>query len=104
MSSLCGHCSQSRSLVCTTKIFCTFCFNDGVFSTLPSVVLGGNRTSLSVARVAQVSLGDFRRGWEQMGTKAEVLEKFALGFKKLDEAVAAVEDFLGMQTCDGTGR
>lgn len=39
-----------------------------------------------------------------MGSKAEVLEKFALGFKKLDEAVAAVEDFLGMQTCDGTGR
>lgn len=39
-----------------------------------------------------------------MGTKAEVLEKFALGFKRLDEAVAAVEDFLGMQTCDGTGR
>lgn len=54
--------------------------------------------------VAQVSLGDFRRGWEQMGTKAEVLEKFALGFKRLEEAVAAVEDFLGMQTCDGTGR
>ncbi|CAM9245016.1 unnamed protein product, partial [Sphacelaria rigidula] len=52
---------------------------------------------------ACVSLGDFRRGWEQMGSKAEVLEKFALGFKKLDEAVAAVEDFLGMQTCDGTG-
>lgn len=53
--------------------------------------------------MAKVSLGDFRRGWEQMGSKAEVLEKFALGFKKLDEAVAAVEDFLGMQTCDGTG-
>lgn len=39
-----------------------------------------------------------------MGSKAEVLEKFALGFKKLGEAVAAVEDFLGMQACDGTGR
>ena len=51
-----------------------------------------------------MSLGDFRRGWEQMGTKAEVLEKFALGFKRIEEAVAAVEDFLGMQTCDGTGR
>lgn len=52
----------------------------------------------------QVSLGDFRRGWEQMGPDGEVLEKFALGFKRLEEAVAAVEDFLGMQTCDGTGR
>lgn len=39
-----------------------------------------------------------------MGAEAEVLEKFALGFKRLQEAVAAVEDFLGMQTCDGTGR
>ncbi|CAM9383224.1 unnamed protein product, partial [Ectocarpus sp. 8 AP-2014] len=53
--------------------------------------------------MAKVSLGDFRRGWEQMGAEAEVLEKFALGFKRLQEAVAAVEDFLGMQTCDGTG-
>eukprot|EP00752_Nemacystus_decipiens_P002202 g2095.t1 len=53
--------------------------------------------------MAKVSLGDFRRGWEQMGAEAEVLEKFALGFKGLQEAVAAVEDFLGMQTCDGTG-
>lgn len=51
-----------------------------------------------------MSLGDFRRGWEQMGAEGEVLEKFALGFKRLQEAVAAVEDFLGMQTCDGTGR
>lgn len=39
-----------------------------------------------------------------MGAEGEVLEKFALGFKRLQEAVAAVEDFLGMQTCDGTGR
>lgn len=51
-----------------------------------------------------MSLGDFRRGWEQMGAGGEVLEKFALGFKRLQDAVAAVEDFLGMQTCDGTGR
>lgn len=56
------------------------------------------------SRGVQVSLGDFRRGWEQMGNKAEVLERFALGFKKLAEAVAAVEEFLGMQACDGTGK
>ena len=39
-----------------------------------------------------------------MGARAEVLEKFALGFKKIEEAATDVEDFLGMQACDGTGR
>jgi coatomer protein complex subunit gamma len=53
--------------------------------------------------MAKVSLGDFRRSWEQMGTEGEVLEKFALQFKRLEEAVAAVVDFLGMQPADGTG-
>ncbi len=47
--------------------------------------------------------GDFKRAWEQVGTEGEVLEKFALQFKKLDEAVAAVVEFLGMQPVDGTG-
>lgn len=51
-----------------------------------------------------MSLGDFRRGWEQMGAGAEVLEKFGLGFKRIEEAATDVEDFLGMQACDGTGR
>jgi coatomer protein complex subunit gamma len=40
-------------------------------------------------------LGDFRRSWEEMGNAGEVLEKFALQFKKLEDAVAAVIDFLG---------
>uniref|UniRef100_A0A6U1MSQ3 Coatomer subunit gamma n=1 Tax=Fibrocapsa japonica TaxID=94617 RepID=A0A6U1MSQ3_9STRA len=58
---------------------------------------------LSVAdHMAKVSLGDFRRSWENMGNAAEVMEKFALQFKKLEEAVAGVIDFLGMQACDGT--
>ena len=39
-----------------------------------------------------------------MGAGAEVLEKFALGFKRIEEAATDVEDFLGMQSCDGTGR
>lgn len=39
-----------------------------------------------------------------MGAGAEVLEKFALGFKRIEEAATDVEDFLGMQACDGTGR
>lgn len=53
--------------------------------------------------MAKVSIGDFRKAWDQMGTDGEVLEKFALQFKKLDEAVAAVVNFLGMQAVEGTG-
>lgn len=54
--------------------------------------------------MAKVSVPDFRQGWEQVGNTNEVLEKFALQFKKQDDAVAAVIDFLGMQPCDGTGQ
>lgn len=53
--------------------------------------------------MAKVSVGDFRKAWETVGNENEVLEKFALQFKKMDDAVAAVIDFLGMQPCDGTG-
>ena len=53
--------------------------------------------------MAKVSVPDFRKAWETMGNAGEVLEKYALQFKKLDDAVAAVIDFLGMQPCDGTG-
>mmetsp|Transcript_25594 Transcript_25594/g.54383 ORF Transcript_25594/g.54383 Transcript_25594/m.54383 type:complete len:964 (+) Transcript_25594:163-3054(+) len=53
--------------------------------------------------MAKVSVPDFRQGWEAVGNANEVLEKFALQFKKQDDAVAAVIDFLGMQPCDGTG-
>ena len=53
--------------------------------------------------MAKVSLGDFRRSWDQIGTDGEVLEKFALQFRKLEEAVAAIIEFLGMQPVDGTG-
>lgn len=52
--------------------------------------------------MAKVSVGDFRRSWEQMGNDNEVLEKFALQFKKLDTAVFSIIDLLGMQACDGT--
>jgi len=52
--------------------------------------------------MAKVSVGDFRRSWEQIGNEGEVLEKYALQFKKLGDAVSAVVDFLGMQPCDGT--
>ena len=53
--------------------------------------------------MAKVTVPDFRQGWEVIGSGNEVLEKFALQFKKMDEAVAAIVNFLGMQPCDGTG-
>eukprot|EP00540_Astrosyne_radiata_P020178 CAMPEP_0116861380 /NCGR_PEP_ID=MMETSP0418-20121206/22989_1 /TAXON_ID=1158023 /ORGANISM="Astrosyne radiata, Strain 13vi08-1A" /LENGTH=579 /DNA_ID=CAMNT_0004495993 /DNA_START=77 /DNA_END=1816 /DNA_ORIENTATION=+ len=52
--------------------------------------------------MAKVSVPDFRKSWESMGNDNEVLEKFALQFQKMEDAVAAVIDFLGMQPCDGT--
>lgn len=53
--------------------------------------------------MAKMTYPDFRRLWEQTGSGGEVLEKFALQFKKLSDAVTAVVDFLGMQPCDNTG-
>lgn len=52
--------------------------------------------------MAKVSVPDFRKAWETIGNDYEVLEKFALQFKRLEDAVTAVIDFLGMQPCDGT--
>jgi len=52
--------------------------------------------------MAKVPVGDFRKAWEGMGNGNEVLEKFSLQFKKQEDAVAAVIDFLGMSPCDGT--
>lgn len=54
--------------------------------------------------MAKVTVPDFRKGWETVGNGNEVLEKFALQFKKMDEAVTAIVNFLGMQPCDGTGK
>merc|ERR1711862_416760 len=45
--------------------------------------------------MAKVPVGDFRKSWETMGNGNEVLEKFSLQFKKLEDAVTAVIDFLG---------
>lgn len=53
--------------------------------------------------MAKVSVPDFRKAWENVGNENEVMEKFALQFKKMEDAVSAVIDFLGMQPCDGTG-
>ena len=52
--------------------------------------------------MAKVSVPDFRKAWDVVGNDNEVLEKFALQFKKLEDAVSAVIDLLGMQPCDGT--
>lgn len=53
--------------------------------------------------MAKVQVTDFRRTWESVPQEGEVLEKFVLQFKKMEEAVNAVIDFLGMQPVDGTG-
>merc|ERR1712194_618252 len=53
--------------------------------------------------MAKVTVPDFRKAWETHGNTNEVLEKFALQFKQMEDAVAAVVNFLGMQPCDGTG-
>lgn len=52
--------------------------------------------------MAKVSVPDFRKAWEAIGNENEVLEKFALQFKRVEDAVTAVIDFLGMLACDGT--
>jgi coatomer protein complex subunit gamma len=52
--------------------------------------------------MAKVTVPDFRKAWETVGNANEVLEKFALQFKKMEDAVSGVIDFLGMQPCDGT--
>jgi coatomer protein complex subunit gamma len=53
--------------------------------------------------IAKVPVGDFRSSWEQMGSDGEVLQKFALQYTRLDEALAAVVSFMAMQPADGTG-
>ena len=53
--------------------------------------------------MAKVTVPDFKKAWQTVGDTNEVLEKFALQFKTLEEAVTAVVAFLGMQPCDGTG-
>lgn len=53
--------------------------------------------------MAKVSVPDFRKAWETMGNDNEVLEKFALSYKSLEDASKAVLDLLGLQALDGTG-
>lgn len=53
--------------------------------------------------MAKVTVPDFRKSWEDIGSTSETLEKYALSFKSLEEAVSAVINLLGMQPCDGTG-
>jgi len=45
---------------------------------------------------------DFRKSWEGIGNKYEVLQKFALQERSLEGAVKAIVDCMGMSTCDGT--
>lgn len=67
------------------------------------LTLGAQNLELNTSDfIAKVSLGDFRMSWDSLGNDNEVLQKFSLQFKKLEDAVVAVIDFFGMQACDGT--
>ena len=46
--------------------------------------------------IAKVNVGDFRRSWEQLGNTCEVLQKFALSFRSVEEATENVIKFFGM--------
>jgi coatomer subunit gamma len=52
--------------------------------------------------MAKVTVPDFRKVWEVVGNENEVLEKYALQFKSIEDAVASIINKLGMQPCDGT--
>merc|ERR1712038_1159883 len=54
--------------------------------------------------MAKISVPDFRNAWDTMGNTNEIVEKFALSHKKIEDALDAVLKYLGMQTCDGTGK
>ncbi len=53
--------------------------------------------------MAKVTVPDFRQAWENVGNTNEVLEKYALQFKNLEDAISSVINLLGMQPVDGTG-
>lgn len=53
--------------------------------------------------MAKVTVPDFRKSWETVGNDNEILEKYALQFKKMEDAVSSVIKLLGMQPVDGTG-
>lgn len=52
--------------------------------------------------MAKVAVADFRKAWEAAGNENEVMEKFALQFKRMEDAISAIIDLLGLQACDGT--
>ena len=53
--------------------------------------------------MAKVTVPDFRKSWESVGNANEVLSKYALQFKNLEDAISSVVNLLGMQPVDGTG-
>jgi coatomer protein complex subunit gamma len=53
--------------------------------------------------VAPLAVADFRATWDAAGADGEVLETFALSFKSVPDAVAAVLETLGLAPQEGTG-
>ena len=61
------------------------------------------KVSLSTSDfIAKVDVPDFRMAWERLGVDNEIVEKFLLSFKTLNEATQAILELLGMQVCDNT--
>jgi coatomer protein complex subunit gamma len=52
--------------------------------------------------VAPTPVGDFRAAWEAAGADGEAVEQYALSFRTVADACAAVGDALGLAFCEGT--
>eukprot|EP00741_Cyanophora_paradoxa_P012774 tig00020629_g12339.t1 len=53
--------------------------------------------------IQKVWTGNFRDAWEKAGAAGEVIETYTLSsMKSCPDAVKAIQDFLGMQACEGT--
>lgn len=51
-----------------------------------------------------IGLVEFKRQWEMLGETTEVVKKYTLGLDKLQAAVDAVVELLGMKACDETAK
>ena len=52
--------------------------------------------------VKKVAVVDFKEAWSTIGPDCEVVETFSLSYNGLKQALDAIVDFLGLQTCDNS--
>jgi coatomer protein complex subunit gamma len=53
--------------------------------------------------ISKITSLDFRKDWDELGNKHEILQRFVLQENSVDSAAKAVIECFHMQTCDGTG-